>query len=142
MWLRGIQLEEDPKKGTGYETQGTHGDFLLRWSKGYGLTATSPSSFGGSSLCSYQRAEGRGDYCRIGLLESIWKVLERIMDHCLSTTNLDDSLHRCQNSCGTGTTMIAANLAHQLAHLKQEPFYSIFLDLQKAFDTMHQEQCL
>ncbi len=30
----------------------------------------------------------------------------------------------------------------QLAHLEQEPFYGIFLDLKKVFDTMDRERCL
>ncbi len=41
-----------------------------------------------------------------------------------------------------GTAILEAKLAHQLAHLEQEPFYGVFLDLKKAFDAMDQERCL
>jgi hypothetical protein len=35
-----------------------------------------------------------------------------------------------------------AKLAQQLAHLKQVPFYGVFLDLKKAFDLMDCKCCL
>jgi hypothetical protein len=35
-----------------------------------------------------------------------------------------------------------AKLAQQLAHLEQVPFYGIFFDLKKAFDSMDRERCL
>ncbi len=36
----------------------------------------------------------------------------------------------------TGTGIIEAKLAQQLAHLKQMPFFGVFIDLRKAFDAM------
>ncbi len=50
-------------------------------------------------------------------------------------------LHRCQSGRGTGTAILEAKLAQQLAHLKQEPFYGVFLDLKKVFDAMDRERC-
>jgi hypothetical protein len=41
-----------------------------------------------------------------------------------------------------GTAILEAKLAQQLAHLEQEPFYGVFLDLKKAFDAMNRERCL
>ncbi len=35
-----------------------------------------------------------------------------------------------------------AKLAQQLGHLEQVPFYGVFLDLKKAFDSMDRERCL
>jgi hypothetical protein len=35
-----------------------------------------------------------------------------------------------------------AKLTQQLAHLEQVPFYGIFLDLKKAFNSMDRERCL
>ncbi len=86
--------------------------------------------------------KGGGDYRGIGLLETIWKVIERIIDHRLDAFNLHDSLHGCRNKCGTGTAIIEAKLAQQLWYLKLKPFYGVFLDLRKAFDTMDRERCI
>ena len=52
-----------------------------------------------------------GDYRGIGLLEPIWKVLERVMDLRLETIKLHDSLHGCLAGRGTGTGIIEAKLA-------------------------------
>ena len=60
----------------------------------------------------------------------------------LDTIELHSSLHGCHNKRGTGTAIIEAKLAQQLAHLEQAPFYGIFLDVKKAFDTTDRERCL
>ena len=80
--------------------------------------------------------KGGGEYQGIGLLEPIWKVLERVMDARLEKITLHDSLHGCLAGRGTGTGIIEAKLAQQLAHLEQTPFFGVFLDLKKAFDAM------
>ncbi len=64
------------------------------------------------------------------------------MDHWLEAIVLHDSLHGCPNQWGTGTAVIKAKLTQQLAHIEQSPFYGMFVDLTKAFDTMDREQCL
>jgi len=69
-----------------------------------------------------------GAYRGIGLLEPIWKVLERIMDRRLDTIELHDCLHGCRAHHGTGTGVIEAKLAQQLSYLKLKPFYGVFLD--------------
>jgi hypothetical protein len=86
--------------------------------------------------------KGGGRYCGIGLLEPVWKVIERIMDHCLNAIILHDSLHGCRNRRVMGTAIIKAKLTQQLAHIEQSPFYGAFVDLTKAFDAMDQERCL
>ncbi len=58
------------------------------------------------------------------------------MDQRFNAIVLHDSLHGCRNSRGTGAAIIEAKLAQQLAHLEHQPFFGIFLDLQKDFDTM------
>ncbi len=58
--------------------------------------------------------KGGGDYRRIGLLELIWKCIERVIDHRLNAIELHDSLHGCRDSRGTGTAIIEAKLAQQL----------------------------
>jgi hypothetical protein len=82
------------------------------------------------------------DYWGIGLLEPMWKVCEHVMDLRLNTFNLHDSLHGCHNKHRTGTAVIEAELAQQLAHLAQAPFYGVLLDLKKEFDSMNRERCL
>jgi hypothetical protein len=69
-------------------------------------------------------------------MEPIWKVLERVMDHRLETIVLRGSLHGCLKHRGTGTAIIEAKLAQQLAHLEQAPFYGVFINLRKAFNAM------
>ena len=64
------------------------------------------------------------------------------MDHRLETIVLHDSLHGCLKHRGMGTAIIEAKLAQQLAHLEQAPFYGVFINLRKAFDTMDHERCL
>jgi hypothetical protein len=83
-----------------------------------------------------------GGYHRIGLLELVWKVTERVMDHRLEAIVLHDSLNGCRNRRGMGTAIIEAKLTQQLAHIKQSPFYGAFVDLTKAFDAMDWERCL
>ena len=80
--------------------------------------------------------KGGGDYRRIGLLEPIWRIIKRLMDQRLNAITLHESLHGCRDGRGTGTAVIKAKLAQQLAHLEQRPFYEVFLDLKKAFDAM------
>jgi hypothetical protein len=55
---------------------------------------------------------------------------------------LHDSLHGCLARQGTGTGIIEAKLAQQLAHLEQTPFFGVFIDLKKAFDAMDRGRCL
>ncbi len=63
-----------------------------------------------------------GDYRGIGLLEPIWKVIERVMDHWLEVIALYNILHGCRNGQGTSTVVIEAKLTWQLAHIEQAPF--------------------
>jgi hypothetical protein len=86
--------------------------------------------------------KGGGEYRGIRLLELIWKVLERVIDIRLEKITLHNSLHGCLAGRGTGTGIIKAKLAQQLAHLEQTPFFGVFINLKKAFDTMDQGRCL
>ena len=68
-------------------------------------------------------------------------MIERIIDHRLDAFVLHDSLHGCRNKRGIGPAIIEAKLAQQLAYLELMPFYSVFLDLRKAFDAMDRDRC-
>jgi hypothetical protein len=88
--------------------------------------------------------KGGGDYRGIGLLEPIWKCIERVIDHRLNAIELHkhDCLHGCRDGRGTGTAIIEAKLAQQLSYLELKPFYGVFLDLRKAFNAMDWERCI
>ena len=64
------------------------------------------------------------------------------MDRRLDVIAINESWHGCRDGRGTGTAVIEAKLAQQLAHLEQHPFYGVFFDLKKAFDVMDRERCL
>jgi len=64
------------------------------------------------------------------------------MDHRLNANELHDCLHGCRAHRGTGTVVIEAKLAQQLSYLELKPFYEVFLDLKKAFDSMDRECCI
>jgi hypothetical protein len=54
---------------------------------------------------------GGGGYRGIGLLELVWKVLEKVMDLRLEAIVLHDGLHGCLALQGMGTGIIEAKLA-------------------------------
>jgi hypothetical protein len=64
------------------------------------------------------------------------------MDMRLNRIHFHKSLHGCRDGRGTDTAVMEAKLAQQLAHLEQVPFYGVFLDLKKVFDSMDCECCL
>ena len=67
------------------------------------------------------------DFRRIGLLEVIWKVLEKVIDAQLSSTiDFHDALHGFRAGRGCGTGIMEAKLAQQLAFVEQRPLYRIF----------------
>ena len=74
------------------------------------------------------------NYRGIGLLEVIWKLLERVLDACFSEIDLHDYLHGFRAERGSGTGIMEAKPLQQLAFREQVPMYGIFLDLRKAFD--------
>ena len=83
-----------------------------------------------------------GDFWGIGLLEVIWKLIERVIDKRLSKIKLHDCLHgfRAKRGCRTG--IMEAKLVQQLAYHEQCPLFGIFLDLKKAYDAMDRGRCL
>ena len=83
------------------------------------------------------------EYCGIGLVEVMWKVVAEILNRRLtSSITFHDFLHGFLAGPGTGTATIEAKLLHQLAALREEVLYVIFLDLQKAYDALGRSRCL
>ena len=128
-----------PRCATGVGT-GDNWCLLVRLVQAAWIHGTIPRQLLWSIVVLIQK--GGGDYRGIGLLEPIWKCIERIIDHRLNAIELHDSLHGCRNGRGTGTAIIKAKLAQQLAYLELKPFDGVFLDLRKAFDALDRERTI
>jgi hypothetical protein len=138
-WLCNITLEEDPEKGPGNVGEGDNWHLILGFIQASWMQGEIPQQL--TWVIVALLPKGGGDYRGIGILELLWKVAERIMDWRLNTLPLHEALHGCWNNHGMGTAILEAKLAQQLAHLEQEPFYGVFLDLKKVFDAMDRERC-
>ena len=87
--------------------------------------------------------KGNKDYCGIGLVKVMWKVVAEILNHRLTASiTFQKFLHVFRAGCGTGTTTFVAKLLQQLASLREEVLYIIFLDLHKAYDALDRYMCL
>ena len=87
--------------------------------------------------------KGKGDYRGIGLVEVMWKVVAVILKLRLtSSITFHDVLHGFRAGRGTGTTTLEAKLLKQLAAMREEVLYVIFLDRTKAYDALDGSRCL
>ena len=88
--------------------------------------------------------KGDGTQTRgIGLNETLWKILEAIIDtRVKAAVVFHDILHGFIQRRGTGTAILEAKLAQELAALDNEPLFVIFLDLRKAYDTVDRTRSL
>lgn len=138
-WLRGMIDEEDPEKVDCTDTG-------WKWRKFVELinaiweTGTVPRQM--LWVIVVLIPKGGGDYRGIGLLEPIWKVVEMIMDRRLNIVKFHDCLHGFVKKRGCNTAGLEAKLAQQLAYIRQDPLYGIFIDLRKAYDAMDRERCV
>jgi hypothetical protein len=139
-WLRGALEEEDPESQGNFVGNGDNWKLFVKLVQAVWTHGIIPRQMLWSIVVLIPK--GRGDYRGIGLLEPIWKVLKRIMDRRLDAIELHDCLHGCRAHRGTGTGVIKAKLAQQLSYLELKPFYGVFLDLKKAFDSMDRERCI
>ena len=73
----------------------------------------------------------------------MWKVVATILN-CPFTASITyhDFLHGFRAGRGTCTATLEAKLLQQLAALREEVLYMIFLDLHKAYDTLDRSRCL
>jgi hypothetical protein len=139
-WLHGMRLKEDPESGTGNENARDNWRMFLKLAQAVWDIGNIPPQL--LLVIVVVIPKGGGNYQGIGLLEPMWKVCEQVMDTRFNRIPLHESLHCCRDGRGTGTAVMEAKLAQQLAHLEQVPFYGVFLDLKKAFDSMDRERCL
>ena len=86
--------------------------------------------------------KGKGEFRGIGLVEVIWKLLTLILHRRLTTIKLHDVLHGFREGCGTGTSTLEAKLLQQLAAMREEVLYVIFLDLTKEYDALDRSRTL
>jgi hypothetical protein len=138
-WLHGMQQEEDPE-GHGVDSAGDSWCLFVQLDQAAWVHGTIPHQL--LWIIVVLIPKGGRDYRGIGLLEPVWKCIERVINHRLEAITLHDTLHGCCSKCGTGTAIIEAKLAQQLSYLELRPFYGVFLDLWKAFDAMDWERCI
>ena len=76
-------------------------------------------------------------------MEVMWKVVAVILNRRLtSSITFHDVLHGFRAGCGTGTATLEAKLLQQLAAMREEVLYVIFLNLTKAYDALDRSRCL
>ena len=87
--------------------------------------------------------KGKQDYWGIGLVEVMWKVVAAILNRRPTTSiTYHDFLHGFRAGRGTDTATLEAKLLQQLAALREEVLYVIFLDMHKAYDALDRSSCL
>ena len=84
-----------------------------------------------------------GEYRGIALLEVIYKLCSNIITMRLQDgIDFHDSIHGFRRHRGTATATIETKLRMQLAFRQQTPYYQIFIDLRKAYDTLDRERTI
>ena len=87
--------------------------------------------------------KGEGEFRGIGLVEVTWKVVAVILQRRLTAgLQLHDALHGFREGRGTGTATLEPKLLQQLAAMREEVLYVIFLDLTKAYDALDRSRSL
>ena len=87
--------------------------------------------------------KGKGDYQGIGLVEVMWKVVAVILNRRFtSSITFHYVLHGFLEGSGTGTATLEAKLIQQLAAMREEVLYVIFLDLNKAYNALDRSRYL
>ena len=87
--------------------------------------------------------KGEKDYWGIGLVELMWKVVALILNRCFTASiTYHDFLHGFRAGRRTGTSTLEAKLLQQLAALREEVLYVIFLYLHKAYDALDRSRYL
>ena len=87
--------------------------------------------------------KGRKGYRGVGIVEVMWKVVATILHLRLTTAiTYHDFLHGFRAGRGTGTATLKAKLLQQLAAMREEVLYVIFLDLTKVYDALDRSRSL
>ena len=73
----------------------------------------------------------------------MWKVVAVILNRRFtSSVTFHDVLHGFREGRSTGTATLEAKLLQQLAAMREEVLYVIFLDLTKVYDALYRSRCL
>ena len=76
-------------------------------------------------------------------MEVMWKVVAAILNRQLAASiTFHDFLHGFREGHGTVTATLEAKVLRQLAALREEVVYVIFLDLHKAYEALDRYRCL
>ena len=59
-----------------------------------------------------------------------------------SSVALHDALHGFRAGRGTGTAILEAELAQQLAGIAHKPLFQVFLDVRKSYDSLNRGWCM
>jgi hypothetical protein len=94
-WLRGIKSEEDPETEPNNVGVGDQWRALAQLVQAIWDEGKIPLQLGWVLIVLIPK--GGRDYRSISLLEPIWTVIKRVMDHWLEVIVLHDSLHGCWN---------------------------------------------
>ena len=87
--------------------------------------------------------KGEKEYGGIGLVEVVWKVVAAVLNFRLTASiTFHDFLHGFRAGLGKGTATFESKLLQQLAALREEVLYMIFLELHKAYDALERSRCL
>ena len=72
----------------------------------------------------------------------MWKVVAAILNLRFTVSiTYHDALRGFREGRGTGTATLEVKLLQQLAALREEVLYVIFLDLHKAYDALDRSRC-
>ena len=123
MWLADMKREEseDGVEGIGDRWQSFASLLQAVWKSG-----TVPTQM--TWMIIVLLPKRRGDYRNIGLIDPIWKVVEKVMVAQLSVIKLHDCLHGRPPGRGIGTAIMKVELQQQLAWGDQKPLYQIYLN--------------
>lgn len=102
-----------------------------------------PKMFGIGVLVLIPKGAGSDQLRGISLLDLVYKVVSSIINARLAKAIVfHDAVHGFRARRGTGTATIEVKLRMQLAKRKLEPWYAIFLDMKKAYDTVDRDRTL
>ena len=79
----------------------------------------------------------------IVLLETLWKVVEALIDTCLHVSlQMHGVLHKFRSRRGMGASIMELKLARELSRIYPYPLFLVFLDFWKAYDTVDWDRLL
>ena len=86
--------------------------------------------------------KGTTDTRVISLLETLWKVVEALIDTRLcAILQMHDVLHGFRSRRGMGMAIMYLKFAQELVSIDQDPLFLVLLDFMKSYDTVHRD-CL